>query len=201
MTAPQIVTGALIAVRRLTFGAAIALFLFTSSCPARAGTDESIGRQIEPVIANVLSAWNRADSRAIAAQYEPDGDFVSPDGVHAAGRRAIAAFYQGAFARGYAGSRATADVIHVRRLAAAVVLVDGSWSIEPTAASKVQRAEAGLFFAVLHRRGGHWKIAALREQASARSLREIEAMAPSASRMTHGFDQVLVRSRPPASAP
>jgi uncharacterized protein (TIGR02246 family) len=174
MSTPLTILGARTAARALALGAAIAALLFCGR-GAIAGPDEAIGRQVRPIIADVLSAWDRADSRAIAAQYDPDGDFVSPDGMHAAGRRAIAAFYEGAFDRGYAGSRASAEVIHVRSLSATVVLADGSWSIEPTPASKVRQPESGLFFAVLHRQGGRWRIAALREQASAQTLHEIDA--------------------------
>lgn len=139
---------------------------------ARAG--ESPGRPLQPAIARILNAWNRADAHAIAAQYETNGDFVSPDGMHAEGRPAIEAFYAGAFARGYAGSHATATVVHVHHLSATIALVDGSWSIEPTPASKVRQPEAGLFFAVLRRHGAGWRIAALREQSSARTLRELD---------------------------
>ncbi len=173
MSPPQTAIDPHTARRTPTFGAAIAVLLLTCSAAAIAGPDDASGRQVRAIIANVLNAWDHADSAAIAAQYEPDGDFVSPDGMHAAGRRAIAAFYEAAFARGYAGSRALADVIHVRSLSTTVVLADGSWSIEPTSASKRQ-PESGLFFAVLHRQGGHWRIAALREQASARTLRDVD---------------------------
>ncbi|MGH8201010.1 MAG: SgcJ/EcaC family oxidoreductase [Steroidobacteraceae bacterium] len=154
-----------------------AVFLLTCGRGAAAGSNATpTGRAMEPVIANVLIAWNHADARAIAAQNEAKGDFVSPDGMHAAGRQEIEAFYEGAFARGYLGSRATASVAHVRRLSGTVTLVDGAWTVEPTAASKVRQPEAGLFFAVLHRHGQRWWIAALGEQSSASTLRELDAL-------------------------
>ena len=153
---------------------ATALLLLSGGCDAMARASETVGHPLQPVIAKILEAWNRSDANAIAAQYETRGDFVSPDGMHAGGRHAIGAFYAGAFARGYAGSHATADVVHVRNLSATIALVDGSWSIEPKPASKVRQREAGLFFAVLHRHGGRWSIAALREQSSATSLRELD---------------------------
>lgn len=154
---------------------AAALILLSCGCAAVARASEATGGPLEPVIAKILDAWNRADAHAIAAQYETNGDFVSPDGMHAEGRREIEAFYTGAFARGYAGSHATATVAHVRNLSGTIALVDGVWSIEPTPASKVQQPEAGLFFAVLHRYGRGWWIAALREQSSARTLRKLDA--------------------------
>ena len=125
------------------------------------------------VIKSVLSAWGRADAHAIAAQYETDGDFVSPTGDHAVGHGAIEAFYSAAFDAGYAGSAVTATAAHVRLLSATFALIDGSWTIQPTAASKITEPESGLFFALLRWHDGRWWISALREQTSARELREL----------------------------
>lgn len=155
--------------------AAALLLLFCSRDATAGRSGEAAGRPLEPVIAKVLNAWDRADAQAIAAQYEDGGDFVSPDGMHAKGRREIETFYQGAFARGYAATHATATIVHVRHLSGTVAFVDGIWTIEPTPASKVRRPEAGLFFAVLHRSGAYWQIAALREQSSATAMRELGA--------------------------
>jgi uncharacterized protein (TIGR02246 family) len=115
----------------------------------------------------------RADAHAIAAQYEPDGDFISPTGDHAIGHGAIEAFYEAAFEAGYAGSAATATAAHVRALSATFALIDGYWTIQPTAASKITEPESGLFLALLHWHDGHWWISAPREQTSAKELREL----------------------------
>ena len=125
-------------------------------------TDQQHG--IEKVITTVLSAWREADARAIAAQYEPDGDFVSPADDHAVGRGAIEAFYKAAFEHGYAGSGATAKISHTRGVAANLALVDGSWTIDPTPTSKITRPESGHFVALVHWHGNRWWIVALREQ-------------------------------------
>jgi uncharacterized protein (TIGR02246 family) len=125
------------------------------------------------VIESVLSAWGRADAHAIAAQYEPDGDFVSPTGDHAVGHGAIEAFYRAAFEAGYAGSAATATAAHVRLLSTTFAVIDGYWTIQPTAASKITEPESGLFFALLRWHDGQWRISALREQTSAIELREL----------------------------
>lgn len=125
------------------------------------------------VINSILSAWVRADAHAIAALYEPDGDFISPTGNHAVGHGAIEAFYRAAFERGYAGSAATATAARVRALSATFALIDGYWTIQPTAASKITEPESGLFFALVHWHDGHWWISALREQTSATQLREL----------------------------
>ena len=91
---------------------------------------------------------DRADAHAIAAQYEPDGDFVSPTGDRAVGHDTIEAFYKAAFEAGYAGSAATATAAHIRALSAKLALVDGYWTIQSTAISKITDPESGLFFAL-----------------------------------------------------
>lgn len=159
----------------VSLATAAAWLLLSCSHAAMAGSIGVIGPPLPSVIAKVLNAWDRSDAHGIAAQYEARGDFVSPDGMHAEGRREIETFYQGAFARGYAATRATAKLLHVRNLSGTVALADGMWTIQPTPASKVRRPEAGLFFAVLHWSAGHWRIAALREQSSATAMGELEA--------------------------
>lgn len=127
------------------------------------------------VVDSVLTAWSRADAHSIAAQYEPDGDFVSPAGDHAVGHGAIEDFYKAAFEAGYAGTVATATAVHVRAVSATFAVIDGRWAIQPTAASKITEPESGLFFALVHWHDGHWWISALREQTSAKSFRELTA--------------------------
>ena len=130
-------------------------------------------RDPRAVINSILTAWRRADAHAIAALYGPDGDFVSPTGDRAVGPGDIEAFYQAAFKAGYAGTDATATAAHVRALSASFVLVDGSWSIQPTSTSQVTEPESGLFCAVLRWHGGRWWIVALREQSSGTELRDL----------------------------
>jgi uncharacterized protein (TIGR02246 family) len=135
----------------------------------------SLEGQAGAVIADVIGAWRRSDAHAIAGRYEPDGDFVSPTGDHAAGRQSIEAFYRVAFEAGYAQSDATATILHVRDLSAAYAIIDGSWTILPTKASRITQSESGLFVAMLHQHDGRWWIVALREQSSARMMREMGA--------------------------
>jgi uncharacterized protein (TIGR02246 family) len=156
--------------------AAVFAFMSTYTFEAIAvPKDAAAAHDPRVVIDNVLNAWRRADAHDIAAQYDPEGDFVSPTGDHAVGHSGIEAFYKAAFDAGYAGSAATATAAHVRMLSATFALVDGYWTIQPTTASKITEPESGLFFAVLHWHGGHWWISALREQTSARELRELNA--------------------------
>jgi uncharacterized protein (TIGR02246 family) len=128
---------------------------------------------IVAIVDQVLDAWGHSDAARIAAAYEPTGDFVSPTGDHATGRAQIQAFYASAFAAGYAGSVATAKIIHLRHVTSTVAIADGVWDIQPTPNAKITRPELGIFAAVLVYNSGHWRIAALREQSSARELRDL----------------------------
>jgi len=170
----RVAMSALASLRLAASVAAVLAFTSAGSLEATAVPDGATpARDPSAVIKTVLSAWGRADAHAIAAQYEPDGDFVSPTGDHAAGHGAIEAFYRAAFKGGYAGSAATATAAHVRPLSATLALIDGYWTIQPTAASKITEPESGLFFALLRWHDGQWWISALREQTSAKELREL----------------------------
>ena len=160
---------------RLTASLAAVLAVTATGSPAATADPHSANSGHDPrsVIKSVLSAWGRADAHTIAAQYEPDGDFVSPAGDHAVGPGTIEAFYKAAFEAGYAGSVATATPAHVRPLSATFALIDGYWTIQPTPDSKITEPESGLFFALLRWHDGQWWIAALREQTSAKELREL----------------------------
>ncbi len=141
-------------------------FLAVADCLAATAHDSNPASAIA-TIDRVLTAWRHGDAHALAELYEADGDFVSPTGVHAVGRLAIEGFYRAAFTNGYEGSDASAKILQSRIISLDIMLVDGEWTITPTAASRITQAEAGLFVAVLHRRDGVWYITALREQSSA----------------------------------
>lgn len=118
-----------------------------------------------------MAAWDRADARAIAAQFAPDGDFINPTGFYARGPAAVEAFYSAAFARGYAGSIGRFELRGVRRLARDVI-VDGVWSIEGArdADGRTRPTERGLATGVLVRGADGWRVALLREQANSHDL-------------------------------
>jgi uncharacterized protein (TIGR02246 family) len=158
-------------VGKLTVGLLAALL---SGAPyAQGGATAHSDQGIVAIVDQVLDAWGHSDAARIAAAYEPTGDFVSPTGDHAAGRAQIQAFYASAFAAGYAGSIATAKIVHLRHITSTVAIADGVWDIQPTPNAKITRPELGIFSAVLLYNSGRWRIAALREQSSARELRDL----------------------------
>ncbi|HEY8004611.1 MAG TPA: SgcJ/EcaC family oxidoreductase [Phenylobacterium sp.] len=143
--------------------ASLALFAAGSpaaTAPASAAAATAVLQQ------GYIGAWDRADPTAIAAFFAPDGDFTNPTGFHATGRAAIAAFYAQAFAAGYAGSHGGFKPLRARYVAPEVIVIDGEWSIRDahTPQGAARPGEQGLATAILVRKAGAWRIAALREQ-------------------------------------
>lgn len=154
---------------RTAFAALLLLWVSLAAASNGAGTE------IRQLLSAYLRAWSRADAHALASAFEPNGDFVSPDGAHAEGRRAIESFYSGAFERGYAHSEANFAVRKIRLVDPHTAIVDGVWTIanahDPSGARRAP--ERGLAVVVLGKTPDGWKIIALREQDSATDLREL----------------------------
>jgi len=159
--------------RYLGISAMAVLLAFSGSmATAQVRVDPAARALIEAYVA----AWDRADSKAMAATFAPDGDFVTPDGLHAVGRRAIASFYRSAFERGYRGRKGGFELAAAREVARGVLILDGTWSIAGERPGQSSgRPESGLATAVLIRTGTEWQISALREQSSATALRAFPA--------------------------
>jgi len=143
------------------------------SGPAAARSHEAAPARIaEAVLQHYVLSWDHADAQAIAGAFAHDGDFISPDGLHARGPGEIEAFYQGAFARGYAGSTGRFSPRVVRRLAPGVIAVDGEWSITGArdAQGRPRPPESGIATAVLVEGPKGWQVGLLREQAGAKRI-------------------------------
>jgi uncharacterized protein (TIGR02246 family) len=156
--------------RRLAaaFGAALVASLL-SAAPAQ--PDDAAVRAI---VDQVLGAWRDGNARGMAEVYEGAGDFVNPNGVRAVGRANIEAYYAAAFAAGYAGSALAVDILHSRHLTPAVILLDGAFRIDPTSVAKITESSSGIFSAVLIKKSGRWRIAAMRES-SAQKFSQIDS--------------------------
>jgi uncharacterized protein (TIGR02246 family) len=152
----------------LVLGAVAAL----SASAAHGRPDNSLRAAEARIETGYIGGWTRAEPAAIAANFVKDGDFISPQGFRARGPDEIAAFYARAFGEGYKGSRASFIPRLSRRVAPGVVVIDGEWRITgarlPTGAPRPE--ERGIAIAVLVQKPAGWRIAALREQASAEKI-------------------------------
>lgn len=132
---------------------------------------KSLEASLQGLLGEFTSAWDKSDAPAIAALFERSGDLVIPDGLVVEGQDAIRKFYASVFERGYRGSRGTARIKLVRRIATGIVLVDGAWRIDGAViAGQPEAPEVGIFNLVAKRRGQKWAICSLREQTSAHEL-------------------------------
>lgn len=126
---------------------------------------------IQEMVSDYLAAWSRSDAKSLGSVYAMDGEFVPPGGNRFEGSKAVTAFYQAAFARGYSGSRATATIDETRDIGAGIVLARGVWAIEGAKTS--ERAfpkECGTFDMIAKKKSNRskvWQVAFLQEQATA----------------------------------
>lgn len=132
---------------------------------------KSLEADLQVLLSQFTSAWDKSDAAGIAGLFEGNADLVIPDGLLLEGRDAIQQFYASVFQRGYRGSRGTARIKHVRPIGSDMVLVDGAWRIDGAVLDGRQEApEVGIFSLVAKHRGHRWTICSLREQTSARDL-------------------------------
>jgi uncharacterized protein (TIGR02246 family) len=120
----------------------------------------------QDLVSQFLASWNAADAKGLSALFTEDADFVSPYGVHAAGRANIEAFYAMAFSHGFAGSKGTGEIITTRPLSPDLMLVDARFAI----ARPDRPVEKGIMAAIFRKDASGWKIAALRENEGAADL-------------------------------
>jgi uncharacterized protein (TIGR02246 family) len=130
------------------------------------------GNDATSLLDKFMQAWSASDAKAIGALFAPDADFISPFGISAKGRADIETFYAAAFARGYAGSAGTAEIVSTRVLAPDVSLIDAHFTISGAhhEDGSARPEEKGIMVAVLRRGTSGWQIAALRENESASQI-------------------------------
>jgi len=140
---------------------------------------KSLESDLQVVLGQFTSAWDRSDSAGIAALFDENADLVIPDGVLVEGRGAIEKFYASVFEQGYRGSRGTASIKHIREIGPDMVLVDGEWRIDGANVDGHSEApEIGIFNLVAKHRSRRWAICSLREQTSAHNLVRVDDALP-----------------------
>jgi uncharacterized protein (TIGR02246 family) len=125
--------------------------------------------------AQFAAAWAKADAHAVAALFGPDADLIIPTGLVMRGQLEIEAFYRGVFAQGYAGSQAGSEISRIRFLKPDLAVVDATWFIRGAhdKSGSAAAEESGTLVLVAMKSAQGWRIAALRESASAKSFRAL----------------------------
>ena len=119
-------------------------------------TEEAAIRQ---VIKQVEDGWNAHDSKAFAAPFAPDADYVVVNGMRATGREEIEKGHAGIFATIYKDSRNAATVKSIRFLRPDVAVVHVEWNLEFRAGGETRKGHA-MNTMVMTKDGGKWSIAA-----------------------------------------
>ena len=113
----------------------------------------------EAIAVSLTTAWNAADSKAFAAQFTGDADFVNIFGTHVTGSNEIAQLHQTIFDTIYKGSTNAFAVEEVRSLgdhgAVAHIRAHVHAPCGPLAGEVITLATA-----VIVREGHTWRIAA-----------------------------------------
>ena len=81
---------------------------------------------IRETLQSYATAWNRADSRAIADLYTSDADYTGFGSLMTRGRGEIEARYATLFSGAYAGTEVALDMSSLRFLKPDVAIVDGT---------------------------------------------------------------------------
>jgi len=156
----------------------VAATITLCAAPAVAQDDAGDARAgAEAILARFMRTWSASDAKGLAALFAPNADFINPYGDLARGPEEIAAFYAGAFARGYAGTKGEGELVSLRVLAPGLALIDGRWRIggHKNQDGSLRPDERGILAAVISRTPAGWRILALRENASATEIKSIGA--------------------------
>jgi uncharacterized protein (TIGR02246 family) len=148
----------------------------SAGTPQANSPEEDALRQIQTQFA---SAWAKSDAHSMAALFASDADLIIPTGVVMRGQTEIEAFYSSVFAQGYSGSQAGSEILRIRFLRADLALVDATWFIEniPAKDGSAAKDETGTLTLIATKSPLGWRIAALRESASAHSFRAFADLA------------------------
>lgn len=118
--------------------------------------DEAMIRQ---VVQKVEDGWNAHDSKAFAAPFAADADYVVVNGMHVKGRAGIEAGHTAIFNTIYKDSRNAATFKSVRFLRKDVAVVHVEWNLEFRVGGKLQKGHA-MCSMIMTKTGGKWEIAA-----------------------------------------
>ena len=112
--------------------------------------------EIQKVVDQYLSGFNKGDAKALTALYTSDALRITPDGRFLTGRAAIEKSYVEAFAGPYKGTMLRLQAGTTRALTADVALIEGTYEV--TGGSTPVK---GRYLNTLVRQAGAWKLASV----------------------------------------
>jgi uncharacterized protein (TIGR02246 family) len=131
---------------------------------ARAATQTAPGEaEVRDLLKAVIDAYNRADARGLAARFTDDASLFDRDGKEVRGRDSIGRHYAEAFGNGPT-CKISGEVEAVHFLSPDVVSVAGRFQLEDEDGTALDSGRYGL---IALREGGQWRLAELRDSATA----------------------------------
>ena len=130
------------------------------ACAAFAQKTESKDEaMIRANVKQMETGWNAHDSKAFAAPFAIDADYVVVNGMYAKGRDEIEKGHTGIFTTIYKDSRNAATIKSVRFLRKDVAVVHVEWNLEFSAGGETRKGRA-LSTMIMTKEKGKWNIAA-----------------------------------------
>ncbi len=118
---------------------------------------------IRSLASEFVSAWNKNDTRQLAACYSADGDLINPAGRAARGRMEVEKLMREEHAGPFKGTRLSTQQKHLRFLKPDVAIVDYEFEIaQMRGADGKNTTLKGQVTFVLHKEGERWLIASAR---------------------------------------
>jgi len=167
----------------LLVGIGVSAFLFSRSTVAQnavvddrkiqpVATDRKADQQaIEKRIDELLSAFNKGDSKKLVALFTPEGEYIADDGTALRGRAAIEKAYMGFFEKNPEQS-ITHEAESLRFLASGTAVLETYFKVSKGKGTELVVSKCSLLFV---KEQNEWQIALLREWTqSGIALRDIE---------------------------
>lgn len=114
---------------------------------------------LRSLLAQMVDAWDRADSAGLAAAFAEDGELVAGDGTLTSGRAEIERYFAELLTRLPKGTRFSAPVTGVRLVAGDVALVCSDGGFLLPGDTEVTPERRGIQFLVAVRERGAWHAA------------------------------------------
>jgi len=119
--------------------------------------------EIRDLLKAVINAYNQADSKGLAARFTDDAALIDQDGKEVQGRDAIGRHYAEAFGKGPT-CKISGEVEAVHFLSPDVASVVGRFQLQDEGGTALSSGRYGL---IAVRKGDQWRLAELRDDASA----------------------------------
>jgi uncharacterized protein (TIGR02246 family) len=130
--------------------------------PQMQGTPQD-EQAIRTMSAEFMIAWNKNDSKALAACFTADGDLINPLGQVGRGRNEVQKIFTEGHSGPFKGSRLSMQQKHLRFLKPDIAVTDYEFEISGMRdPSGKQTTQKGLVTGVLRKEGEKWLFAASR---------------------------------------